>query len=259
MHHILKTMLIVLCASAFTFTAAKAQAQKSAQTQARAEQASDAELAMEAMRRCEHGCHDCWYALFPGVVNYCLGKRAWKNGSYRSGLHLLELAGGWGNKHAQYTLGLIYFNGDHMAADRARGIAWLMLANERHNDTQTDLVTRSAVHLATPQQYKRAQRLFQEMRKKYGDEVAGVRAWRHLRNRLGEATFMAKNSCILESGGVVPWSHGFVEDPHVLCMPSDPFGKNVTGIASEYFDGLTGAVTVGPLQQVPAPASSSTR
>ncbi|MEO6965802.1 MAG: hypothetical protein ABI076_07885, partial [Acidobacteriaceae bacterium] len=138
-----------------------------------------------------------------------------KKGAYRRGLELLELSAGWGNKQAQYTLGMIYFNGDQVAQDRARGIAWLMLANERHNDSQTDLVIRSAIQLATPEQIKTAQRLFQDMRKKYGDSVAGARAWRRVRNYVKGPTFMAQNSCLMEDGSAVPWSHGMAADPHV--------------------------------------------
>lgn len=215
--------------------------------------------ALQESRSCLQGCHDCWYYYFPGAVNYCLGMRDWKKGSYRSGLEFLELAAGWSNKNAQYTLGLIYYRGQHVAADRARGLAWLMLANERHNDEQTELAARLAIRLATAEQYQRAQQLLQEMRKRYGDKVAGVRAWRHVRNRVNSDTsniMMSKTSCVLESGDVVPWSHGASADPHMLCMPSGQFSKNVARIASKYFKGLRGTVTVGPLQQAPAPSST---
>lgn len=263
MRRFLQAMLIVLCACGFSFTAASAtldqvkQKSDTRQPGVGSTQTQSPTWALLEARKCKQGCHDCWYKFFPGAVNYCLGMRDWGKGSYQSGLQLLQLAASWGNKNAQYTLGMIYFNGHHVAPDRARGIAWLMLANQRHNDAHTDLVTRSVVHLATPEQNKRAQRLFQEMRKKYGDKVAGTRAWRHLRNRLKGATVYAKNSCITEGGDVVPWSSGFSADPHMLCMPSGQFGKSVAKIATKYFDGLTGTVSVGPLQQVPAPATSS--
>jgi hypothetical protein len=208
-------------------------------------------------------CHDdYWYRYFPGAVNYCLGMRHWGKGSYRSALKLLKLAASWDNKEAQYTLGLIYYNGRHVSVDRARGIAWLMLATERHNDAQLELVARSAAHLATARQYRRAQQLFQTMRERYGDKLAGARAWRYLRNR---AKFfqvsppMPRTSCVTEGGDVVPWSSGLLSDPHVLCMPLARFSRNLIAIASKYFNGLTGTATVGPLQQVPGPASSSTR
>ncbi len=98
------------------------------------------------------------------------------------------------------------------------------------------------------------------MRKRYGDQVAGKRAWRHLRNRLKFYDMsMPKTACIQESGGVVAWSSDIAADPHVLCMPSGPFRKSVARMANRYFDGMTGTVTVGPLQLAPAPASSSTR
>jgi TPR repeat protein len=206
---------------------------------------------------CKKFC-DCWYGLLPGAVNYCIGTSIGENGSCRRGLRLFEPAAGCGDKHAQYTLGVIYLKGDHVAQDRARGIAWLMLANERHNDAQTDFVKRSAVNLATPEQNKRAQRLFQEMRQEYGDEVAGARAWRQLKTHLNGPAFSAQNSCLVEDGSAAPWSHGMAADPHLLCMPTGPAAKSLAKIASAYFDGLTWTVTVGPLQQVPGPESSCT-
>lgn len=265
MHSIFKAAFILLCTSGFIFAVASAHAQRVHQ-QVRIGMRGESPMTVhsssddrdiENARHCKQAC-DCWYDLFPGKVSYCLGTRHWEEGSYQSGLRLLELSAGWGDKRAQYTLGVIYFNGRHVAPDRARGIAWLLLANERHNNAQMDLVTRSTIRLATPEQYKRAQQLFQEMREKYGDKVAGVRAWRHLRNRVKGSTFFAPNLCILEDGGTVPWSPGLMADPHALCMEPSPFSKSIAGVTSTYFNGMAGTVTVGSLQQVPAPASSST-
>lgn len=249
----LKASFIGFCVSGFAFTAFPARAQIKAPPAT----PSDAVVAYAEVVRCRNSC-DCWYGVFPGQVNYCIGMRMWTKGSYRGGLELLKLSAGWGDKQAQYTLGMIYFNGDHVAQDRALGIAWLMLANERHNDAQTDLVSRSAAHLATPEQNKRAQRLFQDMRKKYGDKVAGARAWSHLRNYVKGAKPMAQTTCITDGGDSVPWSHGMAADPHVLCMLPGSAAKKVAGIANTYFQGMTGTVSVGPLQQVPGTEPSST-
>lgn len=214
------------------------------------------------IKRCQRGCHDCWYGYFPGMVNYCRGLRDWENGSYGSGMELLKLAAGWGNKDAQYTLGLIYFKGEHVPADLARSLAWLMLANERHNAPKTIMVERSVQKLATPGQKRQARQLFRQLRTRYGDKVAGARAWRHLRNRLKTSPLSLsmgrpRNICFMEGGGLVPWAPGILDDPHVLCLSSGPAHEAVARIASNYFDGMTGTVSVGPLQSVIAPASAS--
>ncbi|MEO7068264.1 MAG: hypothetical protein ABI114_15235 [Rhodanobacter sp.] len=259
MHSIFKAAFILLCTSGFTFAVASAQAHGQAGVRSESPAtitSSSADPDIENARYCKQAC-DCWYELFPGKVSYCLGTRHWEEGSYESGLQLLELSASWGDKRAQYTLGMIYFGGRHVTPDRARGIAWLLLANERHNNAHIDLVTRSAIHLATPEQYKRAQQLFQEMRKTYGDQVAGARAWSHLKNRVKGPTLFAPRVCILDSGGTVPWSSGLAANPHALCVEPSPFNKSIAGVATAYFNGMTGTVTVGPLQQVAAPASAS--
>lgn len=274
MRRIMWIACLALCACGFMFSVA-AMAQENSvaapnflgptamnQSSADSSLGEDSSLLLGLMGddSCKHGCHDCLYKYFPGVVNYCLGLHDWNNGSYKKGMEYFKSAAGWGNKKSQYALGLIYYSGRHVAVDQARGIAWLMLANERHNDAQTERLTRSAIHLATAAQYQRAQQLFEEMRKQYGDKAAGVRAWHHLRNGmnvLDEANGNSpKTACIQENGGVVPWSPDIASDPDVLCMTPGPLRTAVAKIATTYFKRVTGTVTVGPLQQGPTPAAS---
>lgn len=255
-------LCVIFCVVGFVVLLPSAWAQQD-QSKAQAElsqrQYQDMQRFLQRKRQCQRGCGDCWYGLFPGMVNYCLGLRDWKKGSYEDGMELLKLAAGWGNKSAQYTLGLIYFKGDHVESDRARSLAWLMLANERHNDPQIAMVERSILQLTTVGEKRQAQQLFRQLRKRYGDRVAGVRAWHRLRRALRGASSLPKNVCFTESGDRVPWEHGILDDSHVLCMPSGPLGTSVAKIATKYFKGLEATVTVGPLQSVPAPASTSIR
>lgn len=250
----------------------------------------------------------------PGRADYCRGLRDWNDGHYDSGLELLKLAAGWGNKGAQYTLGLIYYGGRHVPADTALGLAWLKLANERNNDAQIANVTRSAFKWATPADRQRADALFAQMQGTYGDKVAGARAWQRLQrwqSRHGddagcvplhgaEALAAAKQGITVQAPTgsspdviSVP-NRTVIENAHqpiigdpiwmrlkhssappepreartlqqqrmqatgVVCVPAQAQRQWVSNAAEEYFRGLIGTVSVGPLQQVPANASSST-
>ncbi|HEX7339366.1 MAG TPA: hypothetical protein VF271_05470 [Rhodanobacteraceae bacterium] len=250
----------LVCAVAFVAFGAHAQSAKATNSQRGSEgQALQSAIrSIRAAQACSRGCHDCWYALFPGIVNDCLGLHAWKKGHFDEGLQLLRLAAGWGSKDAQYTLGMIYFNGHHVPANVALGLAWMKLADERQDNKQTERVLHSMKALATPVERLHAQQLYAQLRRRYGDQVAGGRAWQHMRRQLlatgggnGPRRF-----CVLESGGVVPWSRDIAGKSDVLCLVPNGYTKAVAKIAGHYFRNLLGTVTVGPVQPVPAESSS---
>ncbi|HEX7340801.1 MAG TPA: hypothetical protein VF269_00855 [Rhodanobacteraceae bacterium] len=209
-----------------------------------------------------------FYGQMPGKTDYCLGLRAWQSGHYDTGLELLKLAAGWGSKGAQYTLGLIYYNGHHVPVNRALGLAWLELANQRRNDPQIERVAYSTRQWATSNQRKQAQALYLQMRKAYGDKVAATRAWRHLRHwRLAHTPFYTKG-CVIVYG-----QEAYVALSRGIGNPVRPNRKGLAGFAvcvrlntrhvlvqklvQKYFHGFMGTVTVGPLQQVKASAAST--
>lgn len=195
-----------------------------------------------------------YYRALPGRVNYCLGLKDWHQGHYNNALELLKLAAGWGNKNAQYTLGLIYYGGHHVAADPALGIAWFKLANERHNDEYISLATKSAIRWATKAQKQRAEQLFQKMRHHYGDKVATERAWHHLQHWVIEHGPFA-SGCLKLYGAQAYAAR--MSSLHTSCIPIQAQRYLVQESAGRYFEGWIGTVTVEPLKQVPAPAASS--
>lgn len=215
----------------------------------------------------------CFDGLFqvplPGKLDYCLGLRDWDHGHYRNGMEFLKLAAGWGNKNAQYTLGLIYYGGNHVAADPVLALAWLKLANERHNDTQIQRAARSAFKWATPAQRQRAEQLFDRMVKKYGDTVAAVRAAHRLAHwKFNHGPFAsgclplypAQAYALRRVMSVRLPVHPTGKRAHSLqirCMALPQWRAIVHKSAKQYFRGLNGAVSVGPLEVVPAPAASS--
>jgi hypothetical protein len=102
----------------------------------------------------------------------------------------------WAYKPAQYNLGIMYFNGDGVAVDRPLGLAWLALAAERSEDVPYARARDAAYSEMTETEFARANELWRDLRKTYGDAVALRRAgnrWRQVRSEatgshLGAAT-----------------------------------------------------------------------
>jgi len=101
-----------------------------------------------------------------------------KNHQYRAAVEMFQLAGYWANKVAQYNLGVMYFNGIGVPADRVLGTAWLGVAAEQHHEL-ADGTLNSAWAKLTPGEREAAESAFRELDRKYGDAVALPRAVRH--------------------------------------------------------------------------------
>ncbi|HEX7340725.1 MAG TPA: hypothetical protein VF269_00465 [Rhodanobacteraceae bacterium] len=200
-----------------------------------------------------------FYAPLPGKTNYCLGLRDWKKGHYHTALEFFRLAAGWGNKNAQYTLGLIYYGGRHVAPNPALGIAWLELANQRNNDVRIGEVTQAALKWSTPAQRDQAKTLYQRMLPTFGDKVAAARAWHHLRHWERSNDNASGQLCLYGAQRWVAMQllHGSTGGDQCAGISLQAQTQLVQASASRYFSGFIGVVTVGPLQTVPAPAASS--
>lgn len=228
------------------------------------------------------GCNDALFPFFPGYTDYCNGLREWHAGEYDDALFDIKDAASWANKNAQYTLGLIYFNGHHVAADRSLGLAWLLLAAERKQPRQFIDVAVAAYRVATPDQRKQALQWLMKLRPRYGDAYAVHRARMHLKHAMYEAVppgddAFGASVCIDGlTGGITatpsgdtdfmgrPTVHGL---PHSMGSASTPTGtagscssamvveRMLQHASDAYFEGLTpsGHVDVGPLRQVPVP------
>jgi TPR repeat protein len=107
----------------------------------------------------------------PGVANYRKGLDLYKKGQPSAAIEAWEVSSGWAMKDAQYSLGLAYFKGDGIAADRPRGLAWLALAAERKNPRlQASLA--AAWDSASEAEHQQANAIWRDLRKDYGDDVA---------------------------------------------------------------------------------------
>jgi TPR repeat protein len=193
-------------------------------------------------------CVDGYESLLPGDYYACRARYHFARQHYGQAAEMLKEAAYWANKDAQYTLGLMYFNGDtpKIAQNRPLGIAWLALAAERKNPDYVQ--TYAAARLrATPAETQQASVLWQALREKYGDKVAGLRAKRRFDRNIKDMEESANE-------GGIAYLSGFGPFPQSANVIVGQLHKD----ADQLFAGMDGVVTIGaPAQTAPAPASST--
>lgn len=199
----------------------------------------------------------------PGDFDFCLASRHWSAGRHEQAVEFLQLAASWGDKAAQMALGVAYFNGDGIPRDRALGLAWLGLAAERQGAKASGLFA-SARSKVDDAEFERADALYRQMRAKYADEVAAVRAddrYRRAVHALKGDPAYGMGRCVAGFGYV-----GF-SNPRDLAQASGADKYQPCSMASErtmlaaieqhyevYTEGWNGRVTVGPAEPVKAKA-----
>jgi len=131
----------------------------------------------------------------PGESFFNKAVTALSKEDYGFAVNMYRVSASWAFKPSQYNLGVMYFNGEGVPADRALGMAWLALAAER--DDKAYAAARDAAYTKmTSDEFERANLLWREMRGTYGDERALKRAqarWMQVRraatgSHLGEGT-----------------------------------------------------------------------
>ena len=198
-------------------------------------------------------CPDALFKIMPGAFNYCVARKDWQRGRYQAGLGMLRRAAAWGVKDAQLVLGLAYFNGEHVPADRPLGLAWLGLAAERQELRPVQLLA-SAYGKASPDERQRAQRLLDTMWATYGDPHAAVRADKRYQRAirdLAERDMYGDGICM----------DGITSTPIAGMNPKDPIGcppisnvvKMFDSIYANTMHGWSGSVSVGALQREDPP------
>lgn len=111
----------------------------------------------------------------PGVYYFALAEQAYRKGDYRHAVDMYQVSASWAYKPAEYNLALMYFRGQGVATDRARGAAWMILAAERGTPQYAharDLMV-TALNNA---EFARTDRIWNELKPTYADEVALHRA-----------------------------------------------------------------------------------
>lgn len=111
----------------------------------------------------------------PGVQDYQAGMHAYNHEDYRHAVYMLKVAASWGYKPAEYNLGVMYFQGDGVPADRPLGAAWLVLAAES-GDPRYMAARDWAITALSSTEFARTDELWGQLKETYGDKVASRRA-----------------------------------------------------------------------------------
>jgi hypothetical protein len=217
-------------------------------------------------------CNPAFARFVPGEFNFCLALRAEEKGRYREMVSMLKLAASWGQKRAQFNLGVLYFNGRHVPVDHARGLAWLALASERR-DTGYLNVFSSAYSRSTPAERQRADALLRALEPQYADKYAMRRADRRFKRQVAELKqYEPYASTVCVAGiGVGPNGAGWQGDPRhdgtgfdqgmsvTNTCPTLPMAMHmINAIGDDFFGGWNAHVDVGPIMPSQGPAAAST-
>lgn len=140
--------------------------------------------------------------IFPGTHYFQKGNEAWNSGNVTDAVQLWKKAASWGQKSAQYNLGVVYFMGKGVTRDTPLGLAWLGLAAERgHPLFQKSL--KAARHQASVEERAVGKQEFVDLKRGYGDEVALKRAMQRYKSEVRTLT----GSRVGAAGHVKVYSH----------------------------------------------------
>lgn len=218
----------------------------------------------------------------PGVYYFDLGVEAIRKGDYGHAIDMYKVAASWAYKPAEYNLGIMYFKGQGMPADRARGAAWMILAAERGDPLYVrarDLM----VTALTKAEFAHTDEIWNELKPTYGDAVALQRAkgrWAQVKAGTtgshvgaaaseylmvgaasGERAAMVfsspKNGTVGAPPSATGWgvfNSGSISDGSVSYQQ---FQQSDNPYSPIFLKNRTGTATVGPLQPVKPAASKS--
>lgn len=111
----------------------------------------------------------------PGQYYFLKAVDAVQRKNYRFAVDMYEASASWAYKPAAYNLAVIYLNGEGVPVDKPRAMAWAALASERGD---ADYVQARELIYAniTPEEFAKANAIWRELKKTYGDAVALDRA-----------------------------------------------------------------------------------
>jgi hypothetical protein len=120
----------------------------------------------------------------PGKYYEYRAQLAVKDKKFAESLEMFQKAAYWGNKIAQYNVGMLYLNGaDGVPIDKVRGTAWLGIAAETHQ-AYVDKALGQAYATLSADERAAAGKLWQQLRADYDDKVTLPRANRKFNDEL---------------------------------------------------------------------------
>ncbi len=111
----------------------------------------------------------------PGQYYFYRAVDAIKHKEYRFAIDMYETSASWAYKPAQYNLAVMYLNGEGVPVDKPRAMAWAALAAER-NDADYVQARELIYAELTADDFAKANEIWRELKKTYGDAVALERA-----------------------------------------------------------------------------------
>ena len=124
----------------------------------------------------------------PGTPFLERGNMFFRQGDYDAAVGNFRLAAHWADKLAQFNLGMMYVNGDGVARDPLRGWAWIKLSAER-GYPKNAAVAADIWNQFTDEHRKVAEQILEEeLRPRYGDEVAIPRTSNEMKRMLARNT-----------------------------------------------------------------------
>lgn len=193
-------------------------------------------------------CPRAYEYILPGDFYACEARAAYGRGKDGKTVEWLEEAAYWANKDAQHALGLMYINGDiDVEQNIPLGVAWLALAAERKN-SQYQLEYAAMRARITPQEDQQATKLWRQLRRKYGDDVAEKRAIRRFNQAVADIDDAARGNGIVYLSGYAPFPQSALA-----------IANKLHDQANADFGNYTGDVVVGKPQWLhePQPASAA--
>jgi TPR repeat protein len=182
--------------------------------------------------------------LFPGKYFEYKAGFYLKKKDYRDALRLYELAGYWANKIAQYNVGIMYYNGIGISQDKVRGVAWLGIAAENHDDL-ADRALQAAYASLTPGERADADAVWRQLNEDYGDAVTIPRALKKFGLEMAQTAtgshvgFLGADVTVYETGpnGGTP-------------VAGSDYYRQQQGEAEKLISKITGHVSVGQVQPI---------
>ncbi len=156
---------------------------------------------------CAAGASDQFPAnAVPGIDAFERAIDAWHHHRVHEAIHSFKLAAFWGEKVAEYDLGLMYWQGKAIPQNRPLAVAWLALADQRHNSDRINGSLQYAYARLDGSQRHKAAADFGQLAGTYGDGAALTRArdaWRRVArsstgSRLGASDELSGGSGVRE-------------------------------------------------------------
>jgi hypothetical protein len=115
-------------------------------------------------------------AFLPGHYYFLKASFYLKKKDIPTAVSMLKIAASWGNKYAQYDLGVLYFNGmGNLPLDRPRGTAWFGIAAQNHGSL-ADQSLLEAWKILSDDERKQASAITDELMPEYADRITLRRA-----------------------------------------------------------------------------------